>query len=85
MYKILIVEDEQVIAEQVCKYLEKWGYQAEYVKDFQHVTKEVMDFLVQKLAVLRNKGIKDIIVDPGFGFGGSLFALPIDNYSSSAP
>lgn len=42
MYKILIVEDEQVIAEQVCKYLEKWGYQAEYVKDFQHVTKEVM-------------------------------------------
>ena len=33
------------------------------------VTREVMNFLVQKLAMLRSKGIKDVIVDPGFGFG----------------
>ncbi len=43
MYKILIVEDEQVIAEEVCKYLMKWGYQAEYVRDFQHVSKVVLE------------------------------------------
>lgn len=36
---------------------------------YNDVTKDVMDFLIQKLAILRSKGIKDIIVDPGFGFG----------------
>ncbi len=33
------------------------------------VTREVMGFFVQQLSVLRAKGIKDIIIDPGFGFG----------------
>lgn len=34
MYKILVVEDDAVIAEQIGKYLEKWGYEVEAVKDF---------------------------------------------------
>lgn len=38
MYKILIVEDDAVIAEQIGKYLEKWGYEVETVKDFADVT-----------------------------------------------
>lgn len=38
MYKILIVEDDTVIAEQIGKYLEKWGYEVETVKDFADVT-----------------------------------------------
>ncbi len=36
---------------------------------YSDVTREVLDFLVQKMALLQQMGIKDIIVDPGFGFG----------------
>lgn len=37
MYKILIVEDDKVISEQIGKYLAKWGYEVETVKDFADV------------------------------------------------
>ena len=37
MYKILVVEDDAVIAGQIGKYLEKWGYEVEAVKDFSDV------------------------------------------------
>lgn len=34
-----------------------------------NVTREVLDFFSNKLAALRQAGIADIIIDPGFGFG----------------
>lgn len=37
MYRILVVEDDAVISEQIAKYLEKWGYEVETVKDFANV------------------------------------------------
>ena len=36
---------------------------------YQHVTQEVMSFLSEKVDILTKKGINDIIIDPGFGFG----------------
>lgn len=42
-YRILIVEDDAVIGEQVKSYLEKWGYEVFSVKDFQNVLKEFTD------------------------------------------
>jgi len=36
---------------------------------YENVCREVLDFLIQKIALLKSKGIKDIIIDPGFGFG----------------
>ncbi|MBI5370680.1 MAG: dihydropteroate synthase [Sphingobacteriales bacterium] len=33
------------------------------------VTRDVLDFLAQKKAELNKAGIKDILIDPGFGFG----------------
>lgn len=39
---------------------------------YDDVTKEVLDFLIQEVHKLRNLGVKDIIIDPGFGFGKSL-------------
>lgn len=35
---------------------------------YENVTREVLDFLVRKKDELLQKGIKDIIIDPGFGF-----------------
>lgn len=39
-YKILTVEDDGVIAEQMKNYLEKWGYTVVCVKDFRNVLQE---------------------------------------------
>jgi dihydropteroate synthase len=36
---------------------------------YMDVTQEVIYFLSQKISVLRELGINDIIIDPGFGFG----------------
>lgn len=36
-YKILVVEDDAVIAAEMKKHLEKWGYQVECVENFQKV------------------------------------------------
>jgi dihydropteroate synthase len=36
---------------------------------YTNVTNEVLDFFIQKIALLRKAGIHDLIVDPGFGFG----------------
>ena len=36
---------------------------------YENVTREVLDFLIFKKTALHNAGIKDVIIDPGFGFG----------------
>ncbi|HLG38134.1 MAG TPA: dihydropteroate synthase [Chitinophagaceae bacterium] len=39
---------------------------------YENVTREVLDFFIKKLAELRQAGISDIIIDPGFGFGKTI-------------
>jgi dihydropteroate synthase len=39
---------------------------------YENVTLEVVDYLVEKLAMLKKLGLKDIILDPGFGFAKNL-------------
>ena len=36
---------------------------------YEEVVTDVLDFFIQKTAVLRGLGVKDIVLDPGFGFG----------------
>lgn len=44
MYKILIVEDDKVISEQVKKHLGKWGYEAVCVEDFENILPQFISF-----------------------------------------
>ncbi len=37
--------------------------------NYQNVVVEVMDYFSKKVRTLRDMGVKDIIIDPGFGFG----------------
>lgn len=37
--------------------------------NYQDLVKDILDFFIQQVTILRNKGLKDIIIDPGFGFG----------------
>ena len=39
---------------------------------YQDVAGEVTAFLAEKSSYLKSKGVKDVIIDPGFGFGKSL-------------
>lgn len=39
---------------------------------YDSVVVEVMDFFLKKIALLKSKGIQDIIIDPGFGFGKTI-------------
>ncbi len=40
MYRILIVEDDEVIAEGVKRHLQSWGYQVDKVENFENVLQE---------------------------------------------
>jgi len=40
--------------------------------DYDHVTRNVLDYFIQLTEKLRLAGILDIIVDPGFGFGKTI-------------
>jgi dihydropteroate synthase len=45
---------------------------------YENVTREVLDFFIKQVPLLRQSGINDIIIDPGFGFGKTIqhnFAL----------
>ncbi len=44
MYKILIVEDDMVIAKTVKTHLESWGYEVEYITDFQNVMSHFVSY-----------------------------------------
>lgn len=44
MYRILLVEDDGVIASQVEKHLNAWGYQVRRAADYQHILTDFADF-----------------------------------------
>lgn len=44
LYKILVVEDDLVIAKTVTKHITSWGYEAKYITDFQDVLGEFINF-----------------------------------------
>lgn len=39
---------------------------------YENVTREVLDFFIKQTALLQQKGIRDIIIDPGFGFAKTI-------------
>ena len=41
MYRIFIVEDDEVIARVLGEHLRQWGYTTQCVQDFEHVLAEV--------------------------------------------
>lgn len=44
IYKILIVEDDMVIAKSLKNHLCKWSYEAEFISDFKDITTQVINF-----------------------------------------
>lgn len=44
MYKILIVEDDMVIAKTIKSHLESWGYEVKYITDFKNVMQTFVSY-----------------------------------------
>ena len=63
MYKILIVEDDMMIAKTLSSHLEKWDYEVRYVKDFKNVMTDFLEFEPQLV-------LMDIILPLFNGFTG---------------
>ena len=47
MYRILVVEDDEIIARSVRRHLESWDYEVTCVKDFANVMAEFSEFAPQ--------------------------------------
>jgi dihydropteroate synthase len=39
---------------------------------YKNVTQEVITFFEKKIEILKNKGVSQIVIDPGFGFGKTI-------------
>ena len=39
---------------------------------YENIAEEILNFFIQKISECRLAGIKDVIVDPGFGFGKTI-------------
>jgi dihydropteroate synthase len=37
--------------------------------EYENLTRDIIDFFVERISSCREAGIKDMILDPGFGFG----------------
>ncbi len=47
IYKILIVEDDNTISNQICKYLSGWGYESACVENLENILPEFISFAPQ--------------------------------------
>jgi dihydropteroate synthase len=56
----------------ICMHMKGTPETMQHEAHYADVTKEVLDFFIQKTYECKNAGIKDIIIDPGFGFGKTI-------------
>ena len=52
MQKILIIEDDKVIARTLKEHLCKWDYDADFVVDFKNITEQVVSFAPQLILLI---------------------------------
>lgn len=69
-------QDEKIIdiaaelkAPYVLMHEKEFLHKAKEKTHYENVTKEVLDYFIWRTDELSKKGIRDIIIDPGFGFG----------------
>jgi dihydropteroate synthase len=56
----------------VCMHMKGTPASMQQKPEYESVTREVLDFFIQKIALCKQAGITDIIIDPGFGFGKTI-------------
>jgi dihydropteroate synthase len=62
----------------ICMHMQGTPQTMQKDPNYENVTKEVLDFFINKIDECKKAGIHDVIIDPGFGFGKTIrhnFAL----------
>lgn len=53
----------------ICMHMKGVPENMQHQTNYENVTREILDFFISKIDECKREGIKDIIIDPGFGFG----------------
>lgn len=53
----------------VCMHMKGTPQNMQENPTYDHVTKEILEYFIERIEACKIAGIKDVIVDPGFGFG----------------
>ena len=53
----------------ICMHMQGLPHNMQKEPHYEDVTQDVLEFFTRRIGELRNAGINDIIIDPGFGFG----------------
>lgn len=61
-----------VVAQKEVPYVLTHAQSVEPIKNCDVVTHQVLHFLCERINMLYQRGVKDVIIDPGFGFGKSV-------------
>lgn len=56
----------------ICMHMPGTPHDMQNRTDYTHVVKDILSFFSHKIGEIRSKGMHDIIIDPGFGFGKTL-------------
>ena len=56
----------------ICMHMKGTPQDMQQQPTYENVTREVLDFFIQKTAECKRAGINDVIMDPGFGFGKTI-------------
>lgn len=56
----------------ICMHMKGTPETMQMQPSYNDVTTEVLDYLIMKVKFCREQGIRDVIIDPGFGFGKSI-------------
>ena len=56
----------------ICMHMKDTPQDMQVDASYNNVTREVLDFFIQKTEQCREAGINDVIIDPGFGFGKTI-------------
>ncbi len=56
----------------ICMHMKGTPEDMQEKTSYENITKEVLDFFIQKTEECKQAGINDVIIDPGFGFGKSI-------------
>ncbi|MEO7048854.1 MAG: dihydropteroate synthase, partial [Ferruginibacter sp.] len=56
----------------ICMHMKGTPETMQLQPQYENLAREILDFFIAKIAECKTAGIKDIIIDPGFGFGKTI-------------
>jgi len=72
MDKNMIITVGKLKVPYICMHMKGVPETMQQEAHYENITKEILDFFIQKIDKCKDAGITDVIIDPGFGFGKNI-------------